>query len=395
MSGLKQDVDVIRFAKKPDPDVHDRLTEYTSLSPRLRYSEVDPDQKPEVAKQYGITRYDQVVVSSGGHNEILQDTTEQDVTNAIVKVTRNKVKTVCFVAGHGEKSIANSDVGGMSGMDSALKKESYASKTVNLVSEGSVPADCNVLVLAGPKQALLPVESQAIAKYLDNGGKALFLIDPDTDPKVGDILEAWNIRLGDDTVVDASALGQLVGTGPIVPLVVNYGSNPITRNFEGSMTFYPLARTVSLLDKNKTEPQDTELMKTSERSFTIPKLEPGQREIKFDKAKDTLGPLSLGVAAERKSGPEPSPTDGRLVVIGNSQFADNQYASQVRNGDLFMNTINWLAQDEDLISIRPKSPTSRHVTFTETQQRELTWFSLLLLPGLVILSGVYIWWKRR
>ncbi|MFZ0737130.1 MAG: Gldg family protein [Candidatus Acidiferrales bacterium] len=395
VSGLKQDVEVIRFAKTPETEFKDLMTEYTSLSPRLHYREVDPQEKPEAAKQYNVTRMNQVVVTSGAHNETLQDTTEQDITNAIVKVTRNTVKTVCFVTGHGEKSITASDVDGLSGMDGALKKESYETKTVNLVSEASVPADCNVLVVAGPKQALLPVETIVIGKYLENGGKALFLIDPDTDPKLGDILTAWNIKLGDDTVIDASALGQMAGTGPIIPLVVNYGTNPITRNFEGSMTFYPLARTVSLLDKNKTQPQDTELMKTSTRSFTIPKLEAGQREIKFDKAKDVLGPLSLGVAAERKSGAEASATDGRLVVIGNSQFADNQYAGQVRNGDLFMNTINWLAQDEDLISIRPKSPANRRVTFTETQERELGWFSLILLPGIVVLSGAYIWWKRR
>ena len=139
VSGLKQDVEVIRFAKTPETEFKDLMTEYTSLSPRLHYREVDPQEKPEAAKQYNVTRMNQVVVTSGAHNETLQDTTEQDITNAIVKVTRNTVKTVCFVTGHGEKSITASDVDGLSGMDGALKKESYETKTVNLVSEASVP----------------------------------------------------------------------------------------------------------------------------------------------------------------------------------------------------------------------------------------------------------------
>ncbi len=136
-------------------------------------------------------------------------------------------------------------------------------------------------------------------------------------------------------------------------------------------------------------------MKSSTRSFTVPKLDPSAKEIKYDASKDTLGPLSLGVASEKRNGPDANAKDGRLVAIGNSQFATNQFGGQVRNADMFMNSVNWLAEDEDLISIRPKSATSRRVNFTETQQRELNWFSLLSLPGIVILSGVYIWWKRR
>jgi ABC-type uncharacterized transport system involved in gliding motility auxiliary subunit len=392
VSGLKQNVDIIRFAKTPDQELRDRFTEFTSLSPRLRFRDVDPQENPELAKQYGITRMNQVVVTSNGHNEILQETNEQDLTNAIVKVTRNTIKTVCFVTGHGEKAIDASDEEGFSGMNDALKKESYQTKSVNLVTEGSVPADCNVLVVAGPKQSFFLQEAEMIAKYLDAGGDVLLMIDPQTDPKLDNVLAAWNIKLGDNVVVDASGVGRLFGTGPAVPLVVDYGESPITRSFNGSMTFFPLARTVSIADKNKSVPEDVELLKTSARSFTIPNL--NVKEVQFDPK--TAGPLSLGVSAERKNPPgESSAKGGHLVVIGNSEFAANKWAGLQRNGDLFMNTVNWLAQDVDLISIRPKSPTNRRVTFTETQQRELTWFSLLLLPGIVILSGVYIWWKRR
>jgi ABC-type uncharacterized transport system involved in gliding motility auxiliary subunit len=183
--------------------------------------------------------------------------------------------------------------------------------------------------------------------------------------------------------------------GAVAPVVVTYGPSPITERFVNAMTVFPVARTVSVIDKNKSQPGSTELLKTSTRSFTIPKLDPNVKELKFDPSKDTMGPLSLGVASERKGTGDSTVKDGRLVVIGNSQFASNQAGGYYRNADLFMNSVNWLAADEDLISIRPKSVTNRSVNFTETQQRELNWFSLLFLPGIVVLSGVYIWWKRR
>jgi len=159
------------------------------------------------------------------------------------------------------------------------------------------------------------------------------------------------------------------------------------------MTFFNLARTVSIKDKSKSDPDATELLKTSPRSFTVPNLK--TNEVRYDPAKDQAGPLSLGVAAERKSGTGASSKDARLVVIGNSAFATNQWSGLQRNGDLFVNTINWLAQDEDLISVRPKNPSNRRVILTETQQRELLLTSLFLLPGLVLLSGAVIWFKRR
>ena len=146
---------------------------------------------------------------------------------------------------------------------------------------------------------------------------------------------------------------------------------------------------MSTADKSKSDPQEVELLKTSARSFTIPNLD--QKEVKFDPKTDTAGPLSLGVAATRTSGEK----QGRLVVIGDSDFAANQWLGLQHNGDLFFNTIDWLAQDENLISIRPKSPTNRRVTLTESQWSMLRWFDLFFLPGLVIFAGVYIWWKRR
>src|SRR5207245_7565681 len=129
---------------------------------------------------YNAKPMNHTLVSAGSHNEPLTGIGEQDVTNAIIKVTRDTVKAVCFVEGHGEKSIASGEQDGLEGGDKALKSEGYQTKTVNLVSSGEVPSDCSVLVDAGPKQALFPQEAGFISKYLDGGGRALLLLDPET-----------------------------------------------------------------------------------------------------------------------------------------------------------------------------------------------------------------------
>jgi ABC-type uncharacterized transport system involved in gliding motility auxiliary subunit len=247
-----------------------------------------------------------------------------------------------------------------------------------------------VLIDDGPTQAFFPQEVDMLTKYLDGGGRALFMIDPGTDPKLNSIFQAWNINVASDYAIDVSGVGRLFGTGPAVPLVVDYGDNPITKSLQGTMTFFPLARTVSIADTAKTAPEDTELLKTSARSFTVPNL--GNGEVKFDAKIDKQGPLSLAVAADQK---EAGDKTARLVVVGDSDFAENQWVTLQRNGDLFYNTVNWLASQEELISIRPKNPENRRVDLTESQQRGLYWFSLVLLPGCVVIGGIYIWLKRR
>jgi ABC-type uncharacterized transport system involved in gliding motility auxiliary subunit len=394
--GLQQDVTVARFDKSPNAAFDDLMAEYKNLSPHFKFENVDPQQKPEVAQEFGAQHMGDVIVASGTHKEHVPtgaqgDAGEQEITGALLKATSDKVKTVCFATGHGEKALGDNGQDGYSQVDAGLKKENYATKTVNLITENSVPADCSVLLIAGPKQSYYPQETALIGKYLDGGGAALIMEDPATDPKLDDIYKSWNIAVGSNVVVDASGMGRLFGGGPIIPLVADFGTSPITKGFQGSVTFFPLARTVSIADKSKSIPQAVELLKTSERSFTIPGLKPGETKISYDPKTDTLGPLSLGVAASRKLDDKAA----RLVVIGNSQFAANPWIGQQRNGDLLFNTIDWLAQDESLISIRPKAPTNRRVTLTEGQATALRWLDLAFLPGLVIFSGVFIWWKRR
>jgi len=394
VGGLRNDVTLVHFAKLPDPALDDLMAEYVNLGPHVKYQAVDPEQKPDVAKQYGATHMGDLIAASGSRTERIEpgvrgQVGEEDVTTGLIKLTRDKSKMVCFLTGHGEKSVSDSSDAGYSSAEQGLKKESYTDKSVNLVADNGVPADCDVLVIPGPTQSFLQPEATMISKYLGEGGKVLIEADPETDPKLGDIFQAWNIKVGDNVVIDASGMGQLIGAGPAIPLVTTYGSSPITKGFTGGMTYFPLARTVSIADTSKTDPEAVELLKTSPRSFTTPNLK--EKKITYNPKTDTLGPLSLAVEANRKAGDKTE----RLVVIGDSDFASNRAVNDYRNGDLFYNTINWLAQDENLISIRPKSPANRRVNMTTGQEAALHWLDLVFFPGAVILSGVYIWWKRR
>ena len=389
LTGLKTDISVLHFDKTDDQQLADQMKEFKSLSRRINFQRIDPQEKPDLARKYGVQRMGETLVIAGDRTERPTATTEQDLVNAVMKVTREQLKSICFLTGHGEKDLAGADAEGYQSMDKALQRENYQTRSINLVSENSVPGDCSVLVIAGPKKALFPQEEKMIEVYLREAGKALLLLDPETDPGVATLLKDWNLEVRNDTVVDASGVGRLFGTGPAVPLVSEYASHPITRDMSRTATFFPLARSIGKINESSSDQTITELLKTSQQSWGETELVAG--EARFDEGKDQKGPVTLGVTATRAVGEK----EARLVVIGDSDFADNNYARLAGNGDLFLNTVNWLAQEEDLISIRPKSPTNRTVTMTSSQQRSFFWFIVLLMPLAVIGSGVYIWWKRR
>ena len=392
LAGLKEEVHFIRFDKNTGSDpLAQTMAEYRKVSPMITYQVVDPQERPDVARQYEVRQMGDIVVSSGTRTEHLKDTDEQTLTSGILKVTEARQKSVCFVTGHGERSLAGNDGQGYSDVQKELERENYTVKPINLVEAKMVPVECDVVVVAGPKTGYFPEEADALEKYLQAGGKVLALVDPDTDPKLDPLFQPWNVSVAKDLALDVSGAGQLFGLGAAVPVVTHYGSSPITEGLESRMTFFPLARTVTAADKKNYQMPVTDLLMTSNRSFAKNNWDQKQKELKFEQGKDQPGPLTLGVAEDHKEGTK----DARLVVIGNSAFASNAFLTLQSNEDLFDNTVNWLAQDENLISIRPKTPTNRRVTLTVAQERLFYWFSLILVPGIVFVTGAVLWWKRR
>jgi ABC-type uncharacterized transport system involved in gliding motility auxiliary subunit len=230
------------------------------------------------------------------------------------------------------------------------------------------------------------METDSIRSYLENGGKALFLLDPEPSFGFTDLMAEFGLSIGNDVVLDVSGVGQLFGMGPSVPLVNNYESHPITENFR-VMTFFPHARSITVVDGDDLPENVTSqaLFTTSANSWGETNIQ--NRQASYDEGVDLQGPVTLGAVASKDR--------MRLVVIGDSDFANNAYLDGQGNRDLFLNTISWLAEEEDLISIRPKQPEDRRINMTAKQARWVMYLTVILMPLAALAAGIAIYIRRE
>ena len=401
VKGLKQDAVITYFNQSTRfRDGRDLLDQYANLSPKLQVKYVDPDKDPELAREFGIRSFPTAVVQIGAKREEAKSMTEEGVTGALIRNLKGNTRTVCFAGGSGEHQVDDSNREGMSKFKEVLAKDSYDSKSIDLLSKAEVPGDCTTLVVAGPTKNYEQPEVDAIKKYVENGGRALFMLDPplklgheeiaDNDA-LTNLLETWGITLNKDLVLDLNPLGQIVGVGPQVALVTSYDSQPIVDQLRGTATGFPLARSLEIKNADKTSVQ--KLFDSSTSSLATSNLSSPELKKLVNDPKNKKGPLTLAAAGTYNTGKENS--QGRFVVVGSSAWAANRFIGFNGNSDLASNAVNWLSSDEDLISIRPKPTDDRRITMTG---RQLTWVratSLFALPLVVVIAGVGVWWKRR
>jgi ABC-type uncharacterized transport system involved in gliding motility auxiliary subunit len=413
LSKLDSPMQVRVFARETEfPQFQDKLKEYEYVSKRVSTEYVDPDKKPAIAKQNGVQQYGTIVFSYKGRTERVTSDSEQDITNGIVKVVTGQQKKVYFTQGHGEHDTGSSDPQGYNTISTSLTRENYGVDKVVLAQRGDVPDDAAVVVVAGARADFFPPEVEALKKYLAKSGKLLLEIDPpekpDSPPVTNLIALAhdWGMDVGNNVVVDVSGMGRLIGTDASVPVAANYPAHPITQRFN-FLTAFPLARSVDVVMGGVNGHNAQSFIETSDRSWAetdIKKmLTTGEVKLEVDKG-DKKGPISIAAAvAAPVTAAAPKPDDKadapkpetRVAVIGDSDFASNAGIGIQGNRDLFMNTIGWLSQQENLIAIRPKEADDRRLTLTATQQSNLVWLSLLVIPGIVFGTGVYTWWRRR
>ncbi|HLH32531.1 MAG TPA: Gldg family protein [Terriglobia bacterium] len=375
---------------------------------KISYEFIDPDKQPQMAAQYQVTqygefqnpmsgesfRYGTLILQMGGKTERIEKQSEalheEDITNAMLKLVKGEKKTIYFTQGHGEKSIDDNDKSGYSNAKAGLEKENYVVKTVNLAEQGKVPDDASVVVMDGPKNEPFPNEMDSLDAFLNKGGSVYIMVDPSPSPGLTDFMKKWSIDVGNNIVLDASGLGRLFGAGPEIPLVTKYSDQKITSGMKGVMTFFPLARSVTPAMNPPAGLMVESLFSSSERSWGETNMKSG--EAKFDEGTDLKGPVSLAVVATKDLG---NNKKARLVVFGDSDFAVNSMFAQQGNGNLFLNTVAWLAQDENFISIRAKNPEDRRLTMTDAQGRLVSFVMLLLLPVGIVITGISVWVKRR
>jgi len=413
LSELKMPVHFRVFDRSPDIDrFKPRLTEYAYHSNQVQVEYIDIDQQPARARDAQVDQYGTVLVEYDGRTERATSESEQDLTNALIKVITGAQKKVYFVQGHGEKDETDNERTGYGGVAAALARDNYEVAKLTLAQVQDVPEDASVVIIAGPRGDLLQPEADMLRRYLSKGGHLFVLLDPPDPsssgggmPVLDTLLREWSVDAGNNVVIDASGVGQIFGGDASVPVATTYAPHPITERF-GMLTAYPLARSVAPTTSATDGRVATTIIQTSPQSWadTDVKLA-GPVEINPE-AGDKPGPVSIGVAVtapvldpNAKPG-VPSPNDqprpeSRLVVIGDSDFASNRVLGISGNRDLFMNAVNWLAQQENLIAVRPREAADRRITLTASRTAGIFWLSVILLPAAVFGAGVYTWWRRR
>lgn len=396
---LKQDVTISYFDRAQGmQNGKDLLDRYQNLSSKIHVQYVDLLKNPTLARAENVSREGEAIITVGARREDAKTFDEEGVTGALIRALKGSARNVCVVTGHGEHGLQDSQEEGFSGFQTIVQRDNYKVQSVNLLQKAEVPADCTVLVVAGPSGDYIQPEVDAIKKYVENGGRALFMLDPplqvgrkaiSDNAKLTALLESWGVTADKDLLLDESAASQLLGGGPTAPVILQYDSHPIVNEMANISTAFPLSR--SLETKNTDKTTNTKLFSTSADSFATSNL--SSAEIRIDPNKDKHGPFTLAVAGTY-SGAKPA-SSGRYVVIGNSGWASNQALGFSGNRNLLLNMVNWLSSDEDLISIRPKEPEDRRINLTRAQFRTIQFTSQIFLPLIVIFGGVMVWLKRR
>jgi len=393
---LKQDV-TITYWDRPTQfqAARDLLDRYKNLSTKInvRYMDVEKNRTQAVAA--GVKTLGTIQVATGQKEQEAKSLTEEEVTGALVRALKSGERLACFTLGSGEHSLDDADRGGFSQVKTLLESNNYKTQTLKMLEKPEIPKDCMIAVVAGPTRDYLQPEIDAIKKFIEGGGRGLFMLDPplkfakqevDDNTTFENVLKDWGVTLDKDLVLDTSGVGQIFGLGPEVPLVTNYGAHAIVRPMKDVPTALPIARSMTVANGAKTSVE--KLMETSSNSFATMNLK--SPEIK-QSSSDKKGPLVLGAAGTYNG----EGTKGQFVVTGSSTWATNSFLRVNGNRDLFMNMMNWLSSDEDLISIRPKEPEDRRISMTRSQILLMFYSSVVAIPLLIVVAGLGVWWKRR
>jgi ABC-type uncharacterized transport system involved in gliding motility auxiliary subunit len=414
LQGLTKPVKATVFARTEEFDrFRTRLEEYQYQSKQLQVEYIDPEKRPALAERLKENALGTIVLEYEGRVQRVTSDAEQDLTNGLIKVLQGQQHKVYFLEGHGERQQSGSDERGYSAVSQELGSDNFTAEPLVLL-QAAIPADASVLVMAGPQSDLLPPEIDKLKAYLAKGGKLLVLIDPpqkaDAPPPANLIalLKDWSIDVATNAVLDPES--QLRGADASVPVAAPpYPSHPITNTFR-MLTAFPYTRQIKPIEGGTNGRTATTFIQSGRNSWAESDLKllttQGKAQPDVDQG-DVQGPVSIAVAVSAPAASAaPAPADNaenadqnkpetRIVVIGDSDFATNGNLGIGGNRDLFLNIINWLAQQENLISVRPRNPEDRRITLSAGQERFIFWLTVLIIPGFLLLAGVQTWWRRR
>jgi ABC-type uncharacterized transport system involved in gliding motility auxiliary subunit len=394
LKDLSQPVHAVAFFSTPLSDFDQELLDNfkTNGNGKFTYEVVNPDTDPVRAKKAGITGDGKIQITMGDHSEVANSASETELTKTLIKLISPKARTVYFLTGHGEGSLDSGEKS-FSTAKQTLENKNYTVKSLNLAAENKIPEDALSVIIAGPLKPVSQTEVDLLKKYVDTGGSLVVMEDPvlftdfgdSADPLADYLSKDWGITLDKDVIIDLS------GQQPLNAVSYSANQHAITQNLsQNYLVIMPQARSLSLTSAPDGITQ-TPLIQTSPNSWGETNFTNAQgSQISFDDQQDAPGPMTMATAGENTK------TKGRVVVFGNSIFAENQGFDAYGNGNIFINSVDWSAEQEDLINITPNTPKTR--TFTPPNQIQLLIVllsSIIIIPGLIVFAGVSTWLARR
>lgn len=448
VQNLSKQLKVWIFDRQTNQDTRNLLENYRRNNSLFEFEFADPEIKIELAQKFKVQSQGEIFLEYGDKKQLVQrlnvgeNLSEIRLTNAIEKILRDRPEYIYFLQGHGEAALTEKE-GGLSQAVSSLEDKGYNVEALNLARR-EIPKNANAIVVAGPKRELFKGEVEALKNYVDAGGKLLLMLDPKTNPGLESLLKEWGVKLDNLLVIDPSGEGSTIGLGPETPIISSYSDHPITKDFGDGISVYPLSRPIGTVKVNGVDA--VALVVTNDQSWGESNLEAEQ--LQFDPEQDIQGPIDIGIALTRqesnnetnnkptpspspspspsfspKSSPSPSPSPtpssssktspspspspkvlevkqkkaaSRMVIFGSSTFATNGWFEQQLNGDVFLNSVNWLVSDnKPTLSIRPKEQQNRRINLTPLQAGIISWTALLVMPLLSLITAGIVWWRRR
>jgi ABC-type uncharacterized transport system involved in gliding motility auxiliary subunit len=396
ISVLKQlsgPINITVYATMQDPrlgDIRKIIREFLSLyqryKPDLKLVFIDPEKEPEKTREARIQLNGELVVEYAGRSEHLTQINEQTLTSALLRLAHTRSQTVMYLDGHGERKLdgrANHELGTLFG--AKLKQNGFKINSLNLSIAQDVPDNTSVLVITQPQVDLMPGEIDKLLRYVDRGGNLLWLVDAEPMHGLERLTEKLGLLLPPGIVIDPAATEM---NAPATwSLGTTYLPHPVTRDFN-LITAYPTARPVAW--NENTEWKHQILVEVASRGW-VTRSAAGVSRPQFDKQHDTPGPATVALALNR----DINDKEQRIVVVGNGAFLANSFAGNGGNVDLGVNMINWLASDEQLITLQPRAAKDSNLTLSKTQLGAISVSFLLGIPLLLAGFGTFIWWRRR
>jgi len=394
VKNLKHEISVKGFFTDGNPSLsvfRNLMDLYRYYSDKISVETIDPVKNPALVKHFDIKRDGTLVLEYQERDTRIEEVSEEAITNALIKLTRSTDKTVYFIRGHGEPDLEKAEDDSYSEVKSNLEKLAFQVKELVLFQEEKIPDDADVVVVAGPEKSYLEAELSFIEDYLlQRGGRLLLMLNPFSGDEFSPLLEKFGVRLNRDVVVETSTMSRFMSGDAFMPVVSNFPQHELTKNFNYAVLF-PFARSLSEITPAPEGVQLTFVAVTSPQSWgeTSFEQEKARQEITRDE-RDLPGPLNLVAAIEKKG-----EQNSRVVLTGNADFAQDRYYYFQGNGNFFNNVIAWLAEEEDLIAISPKTTSSRTVHLTQSSGRLLFFYTLIILPLFVFMAGIAVWFYRR